>query len=175
MTLETYRLKELMTLLSKNEISSMLSDFTCSRNKDSENFLRNISLRHEKKDISRTYLTINLDEERILGYATLALKCLSLNETNLDPDIVRSMNLNEGVAQAYLLGQLARADDATPGLGKTMLDEALKVFSLGKKKFGCRMARLDCKDELVGYYESYGFLHIRKDQKKDLNQMVIFM
>ena len=32
--------------------------------------------------------------------------------------------------------------------------------------------RLDCADELIGYYERHGFSLIRKNEDKDLNQMV---
>jgi predicted GNAT family N-acyltransferase len=130
---------------------------------------------HDKKDISRTHLIMDAEDGKILGYFTLALKCLNLGDTDMDRSIVESMNLNEGIAQAYLIGQLARADDAIPGLGKMMLDEALKAFSDGKRKFGCRMVRLDCRDELIDYYTSYGFKHIRKNHEKDMNQMAIFI
>ena len=51
----------------------------------------------------------------------------------------------------------------------------MKSFSKGKEMFGCRMVRLDCKDELVRYYESYGFQRIKKNQDKDLNQMAVFI
>jgi predicted GNAT family N-acyltransferase len=140
-------------------------------------FSKKISTRHDLRDISRTYLLIDDedDEQRILGYFTLAMKCLSFNETDMDPSVIELMNLNEGVAQAYLIGQLARADDATPGLGRLMLNHALETFSEGKSRFGCRMVRLDCRDELIDYYTSYGFQHIRKNHEKDLNQMAIFI
>ena len=56
-----------------------------------------------------------------------------------------------------------------------MLDSALERFIIGKGMFGCRMVRLDCKDELIGYYERYGFKLIGKNQDKALNQMAVFI
>ncbi|MDR0779056.1 MAG: hypothetical protein LBE48_06450 [Methanomassiliicoccaceae archaeon] len=175
MTIRTHQLSELIKEMNKKELSSFLSRFKCSRSTDSERFLREVSVMHDKKDISRTHLIVDSEEDKILGYFTLALKCLSLNECDLSKSTVELMNLNEGVAQAYLIGQLAKADDAASGLGKRMLDEALKAFIDGKRKFGCRMVRLDCKDELIDYYVSYGFQHIRRNHEKDLNQMAIFI
>jgi len=175
MNVQTRQLGEVTKTMENEELLSFLSDFKCSRNKDSEYFLKKLAPRHEKKDISRTYLLVDTDEPKIMGYFTLALKCLNLDKADLKPDIVELMNLNEGVAQAYMLGQLARADGAEKGSGKIMLDSALKTVIKGKNMFGCRMVRLDCKDELIGYYTEQGFQHIRKNIDKDLNQMVRFI
>jgi len=164
-----------MQELDKDELLAMLSAFKCSRNKDSEYFLKKIALKHEAKGISRTYLVIDREENKIKGYFTLALKCLSMNDDDLDRSVADSMNLRDGIAQAYLIGQLARSDDAVPGLGKQMLDRAVDTFSKGKEMFGCPTVRLDCKDELIHYYGSYGFQRIRKNHEKDLSQMVIFI
>jgi len=118
---------------------------------------------------------LDIDKSRIMGYATLAFKCLDVKDPNVEPDLIELMNLNEGIAQAYLVGQLAKADDAAPGSGKIMLDHALRIFSKGKDMFGCRMIRLDCRDELVDYYRSNKFQLIAKNEEKDLNQMAIFI
>jgi len=179
MTIKTQKLQKIVSEIGKSGVLPLIADFKCSRNKDSENFLKSASLRHDSKDISRTYLIMDDEggEQRIMGYYTLAMKCM--NAVDLDPDldqeIIKLMNLNNGIAQAYLIGQLAREDDAMPGLGRKMLDEALVIFSGVKEKIGCRMVRLDCKDELVDYYTSYGFRHIKKNYEMDLNQMVIFV
>jgi predicted GNAT family N-acyltransferase len=174
-TIKTRRLNELIKEMGRNELSSLLTRFGCSRNRDSEDFLKNTSFRHDKRDISRTYLVMDEDEQRIIGFFTLALKCLALSEADVGPDVARSMNLKDGVVQANLIGQLARTDDAVPGLGRMMIDEALKAFSRGKEMFGCRMVRLDCKNEPIDYYTSYGFQIIGKNHDKDLNQMAVFM
>ena len=159
----------------KDELSSLLASFKCSRNRDSERFLRKTALKHEMKSISRTYLMMDTDEKRIMGYVTLAFKCLDVKDPNVESDVIELMNLNEGVAQAYLVGQLAKADDAVTGLGKIMLDMAVIRFTKGKDMFGCRMIRLDCKDELIEYYKSNKFQLIAKNEEKDLNQMAIFI
>jgi hypothetical protein len=159
----------------RDDILLLLSTFKCSRNKDSEQFLKKTALRHDTKSISRTYLAIDKNVEKILGYFTLAFKCLDVNDENVDPDVTELMNLKENIAQAYLLGQLARSDDAPPGFGKLMLDKALETFSEGRRMFGCNMVRLDCKDELIEYYVSCGFMPIGKNPDMNLNQMAIFM
>jgi len=175
MKIEIYRLYELMNEMNEEKLSLLLSAFKCSRSRDSERFLRKVAVKHETKNISRTYLAIDTDDDKIAGYFTLAFKCLNVKDADLAADIAEQMNIKDDIAQSYLIGQLARSDDAERGSGKMMLDEAIKTFSKGKEMFGCQTVRLDCRDELIDYYRSHKFRHIRKNADKDLNQMVTFI
>ena len=175
MNLEVYQLKSLMKKMDIDDLSILLEDFKCSRSKDSERFLRKSALNHEAKSISRTYLMIDVEGKKIDGYITLAFKCLNVDNPDLDPEVTELMNLKDGIAQAYLVGQVARSDDAVSGLGGQMIDRALDAFTEGNRMFGCRMVRLDCRDELVEYYMTKGFQHIGKNADRDLNQMVTFI
>ena len=105
----------------------------------------------------------------------MAFKCLNVKNIEVDADITELMNIKDYVAQSYLLGQLTRSDDAERGSGKIMLDEAMKRFSDAKEMLGCRMVRLDCRDELICYYRSQGFQSIGKNADLDLNQMTRFI
>jgi len=145
----------------------------------SENFLRNVALGHEKNDISRTYLFLektNSDVNTIKGFFTVAVKCLAIGEHHCIPDgISRQMNIDRGIAQSYLLGQLAKADGAEKGFGREMISRALGIFSKNNEMVGCRVARLDCRDDLLEYYKSCGFAFIGKNQNGILNQMVVII
>jgi len=175
MTIEICKLHEVMEKMDKNVLSSFLSEFRCSRSRDSEHFLRKTALKHEARDISRTYLAIDLEKNIISGYFTLAFKCLNVKDIGMDAHLTEMMNVRDDVAQSYLIGQLARSDDAERGSGRIMLDEALRMFFKGKGMFGCRTVRLDCRDELVDYYISRGFQPIGKNADLDLNQMAKFI
>ena len=176
MILSVKKLDELMTEIGEENLRTLLSSFKCSAEPAAENFLKKIAIRHDRESISRTYLALGQDESRtdaIRGFFTLAIKCLSIEEDNNIPKtIIEQMNINDRVAQAFLLGQLAKADGVEKGFGITMINNALDLFSVGKDMFGCRVVRLDCKDQMIGYYESCGFSFIRKNDDKKLNQMV---
>jgi len=182
MKYHTLDLRSMISLWDEKQIASLFSSFRCSLDPDTENFLKNSSVRHEKKGISRTYLVIQNDDSDIgyslKGYFTLAIKCFSTNQDDQIPEwILTQMNVNNKIAQAYLLGQLAKADDAEKGLGRIMLDDIIKIFKGGYETFGCRTVRLDCKDEpkLVEYYETQGFISVGKNHDNALNQMVVIM
>ena len=166
-------LQSLIATQGVEKLSSYLSTFKCSADPELEVFLKNVALRHETKDVSRTYIAVNPENKEIRGYFTLAMKCLALDEPKTIPDkIYEAMNLNRNIAQAYLIGQLAKADNVEKGFGKAMIFHALQIFARGKDMFGCHLVRLDCRDELVDYYESCGFTDIGKNRDRTLNQMV---
>ena len=162
--------------IDENELLFLLSSFKCSAEPSAEHFLKNIAVRHEKADISRTYIALETDEKgakRIKGFFTLAIKCLTVDEPcSVPKEIFEQMNVNRDVAQAYLLGQLAKADGVEKGFGKTMIESALDLFSRGNEMFGTKVVRLDCKDRMIRYYESLGFIVVRKNMDKTLNQMI---
>ena len=131
----------------------------------------------EKRDLSRTYLAIS-DSNTIMGFFTLGLKCIRFTEDSLLSNKVMNecnMEPSTKVAQAYLLGQLARSADSPKGFGDILIKDATRVLKTAKAIVGCRMLRLDCVDELVPYYSKHGFIIIRKNIDKDLNQMMVFI
>jgi hypothetical protein len=176
MSLSVCRLFDLISTTDDEDLSFILSSFKCSAEPAAEDFLKNIALKHEKNGISRTYLFLDKDASGVTivkGFFTLAIKCLATNKEHKIPESVfRQMNVDRGIAQAYLLGQLAKADDAEKGFGREMIERAFAAFSKGKEMFGCRVVRLDCKDILLEYYESCGFTFAGKNHNGTLNQMV---
>ena len=177
----TFGLYDIISAMGEEKALAILSSFKCSLNPDAEKFLKKVSIRHEKNGISKTYLIFDgnpTDAHNLKGYFTLGVKCFVVNEGREIPkDTLTKMNVNRGVAQAYLLGQIAKADGTERGFGKTMIFHALKIFYRGYKMFGCRTIRLDCKDEprLINYYESLGFISVGKNHDNALNQMVVIM
>ena len=86
----------------------------------------------------------------------------------------RKMNVNNerGIAQMYLLGQLARSDDSEQGTGAMLLEDAFRVLHQAFMTVGCRVVRVDCADHLVPYYDSHGFTFINKNEDENLNRLV---
>jgi hypothetical protein len=175
MAVKIYRLLKLVEEMGRDELSMSLSRFKCTRSGDSERFLKKTALRFDERSISRTYTAMDEGRDEVLGYFSLAFKCLSVKDADVSPEVMELMNVKDGIAQAYLIGQLAKGDDAPPGLGKEMLDHALVAFAVGKRMFGCRMVRLDCRRELIPYYMRHGFQPIGEDAGKDLNQRAVFI
>lgn len=132
----------------------------------------------ERRDLSRTYIAFDDSDKSILGYVSIGMKCIRIPKENLlSRNLLRQCNIDDsiGVAQAYLLGQLARSRCSPKGFGDTLIDFAVGKIREAKQIVGCRVLRLDCSDELLSYYEKHGFTQIRKNPDKDLNQMMIIV
>ncbi|AIZ56440.1 hypothetical protein Mpt1_c05500 [Candidatus Methanoplasma termitum] len=176
MNLSVRKLDEIRADIGEDDLNNLLSTFKCSAEPAAERFLKKTAIKHDRESISRTYLAVGEDEsglDTIKGFFTLAIKCISVEEYDPIPkDILEQMNVNNKIAQAYLLGQLAKADGVEKGFGREMIKRAFHYFAKGNEMFGCRVARLDCRDSLIDYYESCGFTFIRKNFDKELNQMV---
>ena len=130
----------------------------------------------EKKCECRTYITYDVETLEIMGFFSLGIRCLEVpDECGLSNSLLKKLNRSEeGVAQAYLLGQLSRAE-GFKGFGKILIDEALNRIRAAQEIVGCRVIRLDCADELIGYYQEYGLHFVKKNPDKDLNQMIMLI
>jgi len=114
---------------------------------------------------------------RIFGYVSLSIKCMRVPEdTPLSRNVQRQINVDSRtrVAQSYLIGQLSRSVDAPKGLGAELIRVAMRRIQNSKMNVGCRMVRLDCRDELVPYYQGQGFKLVAHDEGS-LNQMMILV
>lgn len=158
--------------------SEILKDFDSYADKTTSEFLWEKAIPMEKRDLSRTYLAFNDSDKSLLGFVSIGMKCIRIPEENLlSKNLLRQCNIDDsvGVAQAYLLGQLARSKGSPKGFGDALIDLAIGKVREAKEIVGCRVLRLDCTDELLSYYEKHGFTLIRKNLDKDLNQMVIIV
>ena len=166
-------LSELMSKYREEDLDVILSEYRSVRESDTEDFLHTKAIPMEKRDLSRTFIAMTPDM-RILGYVSLSIKCMRVPEdTPLSRNVQRQINVDSRtrVAQSYLIGQLSRSADAPKGLGAELIRVAMRRIQNSKMNVGCRMVRLDCRDELVPYYQGQGFRMVAHDGES-LNQMM---
>ena len=173
---KTYRVTPLWELLSAagpEALSEMISSFSCKMDKDVETFLKEKAIVQEKKQISRTYLIFADDlKAELAAYFTLAVSSMDANGIECSNELRKKMNINNGFAQSYLIGQLGKHDGSQKGLGRFAIFHALELIKGANARVGCRLLRLDCKPSLVRYYTDNGFTHIGSNTDGDLDLMV---
>lgn len=164
-------------------LDKVFSSFKCSqKNQDVEKFLIKNAIDFEKRRISSTFLIFN-DEALNNGtlildaFFTLSLKVFVFSEEASNTDKKKAGAKNDSVP-AYLIGQLARAENTKNGLGKETLIEAIAYIKKAQYYVGGRLVYLDCKDDLIEYYTKQGFKFVQKRTEPDengdkLNQMYI--
>ena len=173
-----YPLSTLIEKRGKKVIQSYLESFNPYRNSDASHFLNEKAIMMENRDLSRTYLAVEPSTNRILGFISLGIKCLSIPEMNLIPDhMLKDMFIDTktGVVQAFLLAQLARSKDSPSGFGRQLISLAMSVFMQAKALVGCRIVRVDCQDELIAYYQNNGFTQVSVNEDHTLNQMLTYV
>ena len=168
-------LTEIIRTYGKENTLSFLRSFVPLTNRRTADYLHEDAIPMEIRDLSRTYLAISNDGDSIQGYVTLGMKCIRIpGENLLSRSFLRQCNIDEstGVAQAYLLGQLARSIDSPKGFGKDLVEYAIGRLREAKEIVGCRIARLDCSSSLIDYYKNSGFKPIRRNDDGTLIQMI---
>ena len=161
----------------EDKMDAILEDYHDCIGSDQESFLKEKAIMMEKKNMCRTYLSIN-DKKSILGYFSIGLRCMKVPISENDKkDFNKKMNIDpeSRVAQSYLIGQLSRSIDAPKGFGAKLMNDAIERLTMANKIVGCRLVRVDCDDRLVDYYSKYGFRAIKKNDDGDLNQMAYIL
>lgn len=175
------KLKEVIDAFNydKTSVEEVLSAFEAveSPSKDDvESFLKDKAFDMESKGQSVTYLMLNdekLKENKYVidGYFTLAVKAFEFCENLSKRGRRRISGKSDDFVPAFLIGQLAKSASASHGFGKELLSQAIAHIRQAIQLVGGRLIYLDCKDELVPYYEMNGFKFLQK--QKDLNQMYL--
>jgi hypothetical protein len=105
MTYEVVPLRYYLSKHSEQSVSETLYSFLCSKDKDVQKYLRKTAARHEADHISRTYLIFDSEPtKRLVAYVTVATKCLIIGNEGIDDALQKMMNVNNGIAQSYLIG-----------------------------------------------------------------------
>ena len=166
-------LSALLSLLSEGDVTKVLLSYNPANGLEHDDFLVNKAIMMEKKQECRTYIAVDTESYDILGYFSLAMRCLEIpDDCGLSNSMLKKINRSEEkVSQAYLLGQLSRCKHMK-GFGKVLLNEAMARIKEANAIIGCKLVRIDCDDRLVQYYEGLGFFWVKKNDDKDLNQMI---
>ena len=171
-----YEITALSEFLSKHpqdHVSKTLSSFSCNRDKDVESFLKEKAIVQERKHISRTYLIFTAGPgSELVAYFTIAINSMDVTDLECSNELRKKMNINRGLAQSYLIGQIGKRDGSERGLGKLAILHAIGLLRGVNLKVGCRVIRVDCKPSLVKYYADNGFIHVGRNKDGDLDQMI---
>ena len=160
----------------KEIVKEVLSGFLCSKDLGVQRYLRETAVRHEKSRISRTYLIFDSEPmECLVSYVTIAIRCLNLGDDLCDETLLNKMNVNNGIAQSFLVGQLGKINGYDKKVGDFAMNFALGLIEHVSQIVGCRTVRLDCGDALINYYQKKGFRLLNRNNEKDLNRMVMIL
>lgn len=171
--------------MSKEDVVKHFNNFSCSKNIDVENFLRNTSIRFEEADKSRTYIVIPKDDPididgkmKILGYFSISNKSIFIPEGLSKTQVKKLDGLNKNASElkCYLIGQLGKNNKYKKLIsGVELLENALNIIHKCYELLGMRVILIECanNENLINFYESNNFSRIGYDNETELLQLII--
>lgn len=156
--------------LGEEKLIQELSEFSCPKNLDIEQYLKRSAIEFTKKNQSVTYLVFSLGSMALVGYFTIALKPLTVRGEKVSNTVKRKiMRVSEFDSQtqtytmaAYLIAQLGK--NYTDGrneeiTGAELLELAWSVIADMQYMGGGMVVFLEANDEekLLAFYQDNKF------------------
>lgn len=169
-------LSDMLKELGEDQTKEILSSFSCSRNRDVQEFIRQKAIPYCKQGISATHLVFaDYKEKKVLaGYYTISMskqirvKRAALNRTTRDR--LKRFGRYDDISRCYivpmpLIGQLSKNDPYARAItGDELLGMAIKTVSKIQLLGGGRFVYLECEDKirLLEFYKRNGFIDFDK-------------
>lgn len=184
-------LSDMLNELGENETQKILSEFSCPKNKDVENFLKKKAIMFSKQGVSQTHLVYFADDtqKRLVGYFTLAIKNLDVNLTGRKLSSTLRKRLHRFTTydkankvnrmSTLLIGQLGK--NFYNGNNEYISGDELLSLACEKVRevqmiAGGKFVYVECEDKecLKNFYFDNGFVFfckrtLDKDEKDDLS------
>ena len=150
--------------LGEDDLVQILSEFSCERNSDVENFLKNSAIEFTKKNQSVTYLVFSVEDGELLRYFTIALREKVSN--TVKRKLLRISELDEETQtytmSAYLIAQLGKnfANGADKRItGEELLEAAWNKIEEIQYRAGGVVTFLEAnnEDKLLDFYKDNRF------------------
>ena len=175
-------LRSFMHGRSKSSARKFLSSFECARDEDVTYYLKMHAMHNEVNGASRAYLVLDDDVEpgedpRFVAFFALAVTVTDFSEVDeaTRKDVMGTVPgwRSSDHFAGYLLAQLARDDRCTHDDfdAAELILAAENFVEASVETVGGRVLYLDCKEQLVGYYERQGYGILYRDDDKGLYKM----
>ena len=156
--------------LGEDTLAQLLSEFSCPLNPDVELFLKQQAIEFSKKHQAVTYIVLSLEDAELLGYFSITIKPLVVNEEPFSNTVKRKLSRFSEIDKnektynlaAYLIAQLGKNfSDRAKGriTGKELLEAAIRQTQILQYQAGGMVVfvEADNKEKLLSFYENYGF------------------
>ncbi len=167
----------------EEELILNLSDFSCKANEDIQDFLHLRAIDFAKKRISITYLVLDDETGKLLGFFTLAHKVLNVPAEGMSNTIKRRMDRyarldkekNSYLVSAFLLAQLGKnyaLEKEERISGKALMGCVDSVLDEVQYRIGGGVVYLDSVDNkhLVHFYEDVSGYRKIAERVSDSNE-----
>lgn len=184
---------DFMDVTGEDSLRTALSEFSCPKNPEIEEFMRKNAIEFAKRKMSITYLLIDT-EGRILGIFALAHKALQVMSRELSGTVRKKLQryaqadeeTGELTLSAFLIGQFGKNyqyPESLPVSGNQLMDAAFGILEHVQHEIGGGVVYLECEEnqKLLEFYQSeknrfriFGERYSEKDGVKYMQLLKMF-
>ena len=184
---------DFMDVIGEDNLKVVLSEFSCPKNLEIEEFMRKNAIEFAKRKTSITYLLVD-DECRIHGIFAVTHKALQVTGQELSGTVRKKLQryaqadeeTGELTLSAFLIGQFGKNyqyTDIATITGVQLMDAVFEVLENVQHQIGGGVVYLECeeKPQLLNFYQNdtnrfriFGERYSEKDQTKYIQLLKTF-
>ncbi|MCD7763634.1 MAG: GNAT family acetyltransferase [Lachnospiraceae bacterium] len=157
---------DMIEVVGEDGIRSVLSDFSCPKNGEIENFIKKNAIEFAKKKMSITHLVMD-EKGELAAIFTLTHKAVKIQDDILSSAQRRKIRRyaqldevsNSYLVSAFLIAQLGKnyaERESEPVSGNSLLDNAMDILTAVQRDVGGGVVYLECEDkpQLLSFYQN---------------------
>lgn len=184
---------DFMDAIGEDSLRAVLSEFSCPKNLEIQQFMQKNAIEFAKKKTSITYLLVD-NEYRIHGIFAVTHKALQVMSRELSGNVRKKLQryaqedeeTGELTLSAFLIGQFGKNyqyDDLPTITGVQLMDAAFEVLESVQHQIGGGVVYLECeeKPQLLEFYQNeanrfriFGERYSESDQTKYIQLLKTF-
>lgn len=162
----TVNILDMIEAIGEENVRIFLSDFSCPKNQEIENFVTKNAIEFAKKKMSITHLIIN-ENGKLAAIFTLTHKAIEIFDKGLSNTnrkrIQRYVQLNEESrcysVSAFLIAQFGKNYSEKENVllsGNSLMESAMTILSVVQHDIGGGIVYLECEDneKLLTFYQN---------------------
>lgn len=180
---ETINILDMIEIVGEDGTRSILSDFSCPKNSEIENFIKKNAIEFAKKKMSITHLVMD-EKGQLAAIFTLTHKAVKIRDDVLSSSQRRKIRryaqldevTNSYMVSAFLIAQLGKNYAEREGeavIGNSLLDNAMDVLTAVQRDVGGGVVYLECEDrpQLLSFYQNdNNFFRVFGERYSDIDK-----
>lgn len=189
----TVNILDMINVIGEDSVSLILSDFSCPKNDEIENFIKKNAVDFAKRKMSITHLVMD-ENGKLAAIFALTHKAVKIKDevlsSTLKKKIKRYAQLDEDtnsyMVSAFLIAQFGKnyeEREGEPVNGNSLMDSAMDILTAVQHDIGGGVVYLECEDkpQLLSFYQNdnncfrvFGERYSEVDQTKYIQLLRFF-
>ena len=189
----TVNVLDMIDVIGEDRVNQILSDFSCPKNDEIENFIKKNAIDFAKRKMSITHLVMD-ENGKLAAIFALTHKAVKIKDeilsSTLRKRIKRYAQLDEDTSSymvsAFLIAQFGKNYEEREGEsvnGNSLMDDAMDILAAVQHDVGGGVVYLECEDkpQLLSFYQNdnnffrvFGERYSEVDQTKYIQLLRFF-